>query len=175
MRNTGLIYGNSLYALAKEDGLQDEILTQLNAVGEGFAQNRSLFDVLDAPQISAEEKLKTIDEVFRGCHPYVINTIKLLAESRRCAAVGYMAKQYKKAYNKDHNISDVTAITAVELSPENEEKLVLKLKKLLDSEIVLTKKVDPSILGGIVIRTEGFQIDDSVRRRLDEIKKEIVR
>ncbi len=175
MRDTGRIYGNSLYSLAKDDGVEAEILAQLNAIGEGFNENPAIFSVLDAPQVSAEEKLALIDSVFEGCHPYVINTLKLLTEGRRAAAVGYTAKQYKAAYNKDKGISEVTAITAVPLSAANEEKLVLKLKKLLGGEISLVNKVDPSILGGLVIRTDSLQIDGGVKSRLDEIKKEIVR
>ena len=175
MRDTGRIYGNSLYSLAKESGAEAEILSQLTAIGEGFGENPAVFSMLDAPQVSAEEKLAAIDTVFEGCHPYVINTLKLLSESRRTSAVGYMVKEYRRAYNKDHHISDVTAITAVPLSAENETRLVEKLKKLLGGEIALTNKVDPSILGGVVIRAEGLQIDGGVRSRLDEIKKEIVR
>ena len=175
MRDTGRIYGNSLYSLAKENGVENEILEQLNAIGEGFGENAALFAELDAPQVGAGEKMALIDRIFEGCHPYLINTLKLLTESRRASAVGYMAKQYRAAYNKDKGISEVTAISAVPLSPENEEKLVLKLKKLLGGEIALTNKVDPSILGGVVIRTEGLQIDGGLRSRLDEIKKEIVR
>ena len=175
MRDTGRIYGNSLYSLAKDEGVEAELLAQINALGEGYSENPSLFSALDAPQVSAEEKLALIDKIFEGCHPYLINTLKLLTEGRRCAAVGYMAKQYRAAYNKDHNISEVTAITAVPLSAKNEEKLVLRLKKLLGGEISLTKKVDPSILGGVVIRADGIQIDGGLKSRLDEIKKEIVR
>ncbi len=175
MRDTGRIYGNSLYSLAKDEGAENEILTQLNAISEGFSENPALFSALDAPQVSAEEKLALIDSVFEGCHPYVINTLKLLTEGRRSAAVGYMAKQYRKAYNKDKGISEVTAITAVPLSSENETKLIARLKKLLGGEITLTNKVDPSILGGLVIRADGIQIDGGLRTRLDEIKKEIVR
>lgn len=175
MRDTGRIYGNSLYSLAKDEGVETEILVQLNAVGEGFNENPALFSVLDAPQVSAGEKLDLIDSVFKGCHPYVVNTLKLLTESRRASAVGYMAKQYKAAYNKDKGISEVTAITAVPLSDENEQKLISRLKKLLGGEISLTNKIDPSILGGLVIRTDSLQIDGGVKSRLDEIKKEIVR
>ena len=175
MRDTGLIYGNSLYSLAKESGAETEILAQLNAIEEGCAENSALISMLDAPQVSAGEKLSAIDTIFEGCHPYVINTLKLLSESRRAAAVGYMAKQYRKAYNKDHNISEVTAITAVPLSADNETRLIEKLKKLLGGEIALTNKVDPSIIGGVVIRADGLQIDGGVKRRLEEIKKEIVR
>ena len=175
MRDTGLIYGNSLYSLAKESGAETEILAQLSAIEEGLAENSALLSTLDAPQVSAGEKLAAIDAIFEGCHPYVINTMKLLAENRRAFAVGYMTKQYRKAYNKDNNISEVTAITAVPLSAENEARLIEKLKKLLGGEIALTNKVDPSIIGGVVIRAEGLQIDGGVKRRLDEIKKEIVR
>lgn len=175
MRDTGIIYANSLYSLAKDEGCEEVILNQLCAVGEAAAENNAVFDALDAPQISFEQKSQIIDTVFGGCHPYIANTIRLLAQDRRSSAFGYMVKQYKKDYNKDHNICDVTAITAVPLSPQNEKNLKEKLKKLLGGEIVLTKKIDPSIIGGIVIRTEGLQIDSGVKHRLEEIKQEIVR
>ncbi len=175
MRDTGRIYGSSLYSLAKDENLQDQIRGQLSAINENFVRSRDFFKGLDAPQISLEEKLRTIDAVFEGCHPYVINTLKILAEKRSCGCIGYLFKQYKKMYNIDNDISEVTAITAVPLSKENEKKLIQKLSTLLGGKILLTNKVDPSIIGGVVIRTEGLQIDGGVKHRLDEIKKEIVR
>lgn len=175
MRETGIVYGNSLYALAAEEGVDGEIKEQLNAIYEIYSQNTDFFSALDAPQLPKEEKLKTADEVFAGCHSYVINTIKLLIESRKLSAFGYLVKAYANAYNKARNIAAVTAITAVPLDERSEEALKAKLKKQLGKEIILTKKVDPSILGGVVIRTDGIQIDGGVKRRLEDIKKEIVR
>lgn len=175
MRETGMIYGGSLYALAAEEGADSEIKAQLDALGEIFTENADFFSAMDAPQIPKDEKLKTADAVFEGCHPYVVNTIKLLIERRSLFALGYLVKAYNKAYNKAHNIAEVTAITAVPLEAEAAEAIKTKLKERLGKEIVLTNKVDASVLGGVVIRTDGLQIDGGVRTRLDEIKKEIVR
>ena len=175
MRETGIIYGNSLHALAAEEGCDSIVKEQLAEVEAVRAENPDFFSMLDAPQISAEEKLKIASEVFDGCHPYVVNTVKLLVERRSLAAFGYMVKAYEKAYNKAHNIAVVTAVSAAPLEEKAEAAIVEKLKKQLGKEIVLNKKVDPSVLGGVVLRTDGLQIDGSVRGRLEEIKKEIVR
>ncbi len=175
MRETGIVYGNSLYSLAAEEGIDAEIKGQLAAVADALEQNGDFAAMLDAPQLPREEKLKAADDVFGDCHPYVVNTIKLLIEERRTGAVRYLAKAYEKAYNAAHNIAEVTVITAVPLDKKAEDAVAAKLKKQLGKEIILNKKIDPSILGGVVIRTDGLQIDGGVRHRLEEIKKEIVR
>ena len=175
MRDTGVIYGNSLHSLAAEEGIDALIKAELEAVEEARKENPDFFSMLDAPQLPAEEKLRIAGEVFDGCHPYVANTIRLLIERRSLAAFGYLVKAYEKAYNKAHNIAVVTAVTAVPLDEKAEAELTGKLKKQLGKEIVLNKKLDPSVLGGVVLRTDGLQIDGTVRGRLEEIKKEIVR
>ncbi len=175
MRETGTIYGNSLFSLAADEGLDALIKEQLEAVEAVRAESADFFSMLDAPQLSAEEKLGIADAVFEGCHPYVVNTVKLLIERRSLAAFGYLVKAYIRAYNKAHNITVVTAVTAVELGPEAEASLVEKLRARLGKEIVLKKRVDPSVIGGVTLIADGLLIDGSVRSRLEDIKKEIVR
>lgn len=175
MRETGIIYGNSLHALAAEEGVDALIKEQLAAVEEARAETPDFFSALDAPQLPAEEKLKMTGEVLEGCHPYVVNTAKLLVERRSFAAFGYLVKAYDKAYNRAHNIAPVTAVSAAPLSESEVSAIKEKLKKQLGKEIVLSCRVDPSVLGGVVLRTDGLQIDGSVRGRLEAIKKEIVR
>ncbi len=183
MRETGTIYGNSLFSLASEEGsstlidskLDALIKEQLEAIEAVREEAGDFFSMLDAPQLSTEEKLGIADAVFEGCHPYVVNTVKLLVEKRSLAAFGYLVKAYVKAYNKAHNIAVVTAVTAVELSSEAEASLTAKLRARLGKEIVLKKKVDPSVIGGVTLRTDGLLIDGSVRGKLEDIKKEIVR
>ncbi len=175
MRETGTVYGNSLYALAAEEGIAEEIKAQLDVLSEIYSESGDFFSMLDAPQLQKEEKLKVADAVFDGCHPYIINTIKLLIENRNISAFGYLVKAYEKAYNKANGIEKATAVTAVPLDEGAKEALRQKLEKLTGKKIILNSKVDPSILGGVVIRADGMQIDGGVKGRLEEIKKEIVR
>lgn len=175
MRETGIVYGNSLFALAKEESIDLNLLEELKEIDALFSEEKDFFSMLDAPQISLEEKLKIADDVFAGCNLYVQNTIKLLIEKRSVAAFHYLAVQYEKMCLKAHNIEKVTAISAVPLSQKQQDALKEKLKTQLGKEITLINKIDPSILGGVVLRTDSLQIDGGVKHRLEEIKKEIVR
>ena len=78
-----------------------------------------------------------------------------------------------KMYRKEHGIELVDVITAVPLSDEMSEKLKSKLEAKLSKKIILSVSVDPSILGGIIVRTENSQIDSSVKTRLENVEKQI--
>ena len=102
-----------------------------------------------------------------------MNLIKILCEKRRIAIFRDCIKEYDKLYYEKLGIKRVTAITAVALSDELREKLIKKLELEWNSKIEFTEKVDPSILGGIVLRTDNSQTDASVRSKLEQLKVQI--
>lgn len=175
MRETGIVYGNSLFSLAADEGVDSQIKEELALLKELLSEEKDFFSLLDAPQLSKEERLKMAEDALGSFHPYVLNTVKLLVEGRKTASLSYLISQYEKMYNKAHNIAPVTAITAAPLSESQAESLKVGLEKQFGKEIILTNKINPSVLGGVVLRTDGLQIDGSVKSRLEDIKKEIVR
>lgn len=175
MRETGIAYANSLFALTLEEKTELSVLEELKMLSQIYAEETDFFSMLDAPQIPLEKRLKIADDVFSECSLYVLNTLKLLIEKRRIRALRYLTAQYEKLCLKAHNIEKVTAVSAVPLSQEQLSALTDKLKKHLGKEIRLTNKIDPSILGGVVLQTDSIRIDGGLKHRLDDIRKEIIR
>lgn len=78
--------------------------------------------------------------------------------------------------DKDEKITEIVAkvVTAIPLSEEISVKLEDKLSRLTEKRVVLDKKIDDSVLGGIVVKIGGNVIDGSVKRKLDEIKNDLL-
>ena len=103
-------------------------------------------------------------------HPYVLNFLKILTEKGYIRHFTGCCNAFKRQYNQDNGILEVTAVTAAPLSDELRRKLSDKLSTISGKTIDLTCRVDPSTLGGVRLDWDGKQLDGTVRRRLDDIR-----
>ena len=173
MSSFAIVYAASLFSLAEDEKLCDVFMEQLSDIDAIIGKNREYTILLNSPTLSLEQRTSLIDEAFSSAHEYVVNFLKLLCEKKSAHVFSDCVKEYKKLYNEKNNIENVTAITAVPLDGELREKLVSKLQKDYGKKIQLEEKVDKSILGGIILRTENSQTDASVRTRLRAIRAQL--
>lgn len=173
MKSASVTYAHSLFSLAEDENILEQIFDELNALAGIFEKNPEYAVLLDSPTVNTEERLALIDEAFKDAGEYVRNFLKILCEKKYIHIFPECVKEYEKQYNKKLGIEKVTAITAVPLSDELREKLIRKLEKETGKKIKLELKVDKSILGGIILRTENSQTDASVRARLDNIRTQL--
>lgn len=171
MTQVGSVYGEALYALAREESLSDEILQQLRVLEESFSQEPDFIRLLSAPNLSKEERCKIVDDCFRDkVHIYVLNFLKILTEKGYGRYFGDCVRAYTEQYNLDNGILPVTAVTALPLTGEQKEKLTAKLGKLTGKTIELANRVDAQVLGGVRLDYDGKRVDDTVSHRLDAIR-----
>lgn len=173
MKSAAITYAYSLFSLAEEENKEQEIFEELTELVGIFTKNPDYTVLLDSPTVNVSERCNLIDEAFSECGEYVKNFLKILCEKKYIHIFPECAREYEKQYNKKLGIEKVTAITAVPLSNELKEKLIKKLEKDTGKKIVLAERVDKSILGGIILRTENSQTDASVRARLEGIRAEL--
>lgn len=173
MKSIAVTYAHSLFSLAEEENKEQEIFEELTELEGIFAENPEYTVLLDSPTVNVSERCNLIDEAFSGCCEYVKNFLKILCEKKYIHIFPECVKEYEKQYNKKRGIEKVTAITAVPLGNELKEKLLMKLQKDTGKTISLELRVDKSILGGIILRTENSQTDASVRARLEGIRTEL--
>ena len=163
-------YALSLYEVAKEEKKTAELLEELEAVTQVFADNPDLMKVLKTPSIQFSEKKDTLQNVFGGrIDPYLLNFLMLITEKRRIGLLPEMTEAYKQQYYFEEGICEVHATTAAPMSAELTEKLKAKMCSVTGKKVVLKTKVDPSILGGIVVKVDNKQIDTSVKTRLQAV------
>jgi len=170
MTSVGTVYAQALYSLAKDEGYSEVILKELAVLKESFGAEPDFLRLLAAPNLSKEERCGIVDASFRGkVHPYVLNFMKILTEKGYMRHFADCCKAYRLSYNQDHGILEVTAVTAVPLTKEQNSRLVAKLTKVTGKTIDLVNRVDPSCLGGVRLDYDGKRLDDTVSHRLESI------
>jgi F-type H+-transporting ATPase subunit delta len=166
------VYGQALYSLAYDEGAGEQILVQLKMLADAFAQTPDFITLLSTPSITKQERCQILDDSFRGrVHPYTLNFLKLLTERGYLRFLNECCDEYERLYNADNGILPVTAVTARQLPAELEDKLVKKLAEITGKQIQLTCRLDPKVLGGILVEYDGKQLDGTVARRLDDIRR----
>lgn len=171
MTQVGTVYGEALYDLAKSEELDSLIAQQLDVLEESFRQEPDFLRLLASPNLSKDERCAVLEESFRGqIHPYILNFLKILTEKGYPKQFSNCCAAYRDRYNADHGILPVTAVSAVLLTEDQQQKLTEKLAAMTGKTIALTNRVDPSVLGGIRLDYSGKQLDDTVSHRLDTLR-----
>ena len=164
-------YGLALYELAREEGIVEQILTEISVLEKSFQEEPGFVTLLSAPSVSKKERCQIIDDSFRDqVHPYLLNFMKILTEKGYAKHFEGCCKVFRRQYNEDMGILPVTAVTAVPLREDLRQKLTKKLSSVTGKRIELTCKLDSSCLGGVRLDFDGKQVDGTISRRLEEIR-----
>lgn len=171
MTQIGNVYGQALYDLARSEKLDDEILSQLNALKTAFQQESDFIRLLCSPNLSKAERVQILDDSFRGkIHLYVLNFLKILTEKGYMRSFSDCVSAFTQQYNTDHNILPVTAVTAIAMGEHQVRALTEKLTGLTGKTVILTNRVDSAVVGGVRLDYDGRRLDDTVAHRLSDIR-----
>lgn len=176
MTSEGALYGQSLFDLATEENLTDQLLPQLEMIRQIFAENPDYIRLLSEPSIPRNERLKLLDDAMRGqVHIYILNLLKILLENDLLRDFGACVKRFRALYYEANGIAEAVVTSAVALTGEQAAQLTEKLVRITGKKIILTQKVDASVLGGLRVEVDGRLLDGTVTGRLDEIRKKVNR
>ena len=168
------LYGQSLYDLAAEEKADDQIMEELEAVRGIFRENPDYITLLSEPSIPGKNRIQLLDEAFGGqIHPYLLNFLKILVEKGMLRGFSTCYSTYRKSYNKDHGISEAMVTSAVALDESQAEALREKLEKLSGRKVLLRRRVDEKVLGGLRVELDGRLFDGTVGGRLEELRRRV--
>ncbi len=164
-------YGEALFLLAEENGICETVRDELNILMQIIAENPEYTRLLDTPAIKKAERLQIADEAFSSFSEYLKNLIKILTEARCAHLLPDVERSFAERYNDTRGILSAEIVTAVELNGAQIAAITEKLSKKTGKKILLCAKVDPTILGGVVLRYSDTQLDGSVKTRLDKFEE----
>lgn len=134
-----------------------------------------LFAFLESPRINFEEKGRILRQGLEGVNPLVMNLALLVVARGRLDLVADMVLEYGQLVDEQRGIAHAEVATAVPIELEDKDKLVGYLSDLVGLKIVLTERVDPSIIGGLVARVGDKIIDGSTRSRLLALRESLLK
>jgi F-type H+-transporting ATPase subunit delta len=151
----------------------DRQLTDFLATWDASAALREFFV---NPAIAAVEKVKFLDRLNLklGLQKELRNLLAVLIDNDRIGAVREVAEAYRRQLQEQLGIRQAEIVTARELSEKERGALVAEIAKLAGARVEASFKLDPSLLGGTLVRIGSTVYDGSVRGRLDRLKEALV-
>lgn len=172
MTSTARTYGGALFDLAREDGLEDELLHDIGLVLSVWTELPKYQKLLSAPAIPKKERLALLDEAWDGrVHPHLLHFLKLLCEKGLLRDFPGCAEEYRHRFNEARGILAVCAVTAAPMREQTKDRLRKKLEELTGKQVELRTREDDSLLGGVRLELPDRQLDGTVRHHLDEIRR----
>lgn len=171
--DVGKLYAEALFELSLEMGDPEPVYKELNNYNDIFRTNPDFIKLLFSPVIEIKEKLDIIDKVF-GKDPSVVkNFICLVTEKNRITYIDRITSEFNKRYNQYKNIAEMTVISSIPIKPELCDKLKARLEEKSGKKVVLKVEVDPSIIGGMILKYGNSQIDNSIKGRLKAVAEQL--
>jgi F-type H+-transporting ATPase subunit delta len=173
MEEIAEVYARSLFEVAVEQDKLDLVKEQLGQFADALAGNREVAVFFFSPYFSAEEKKDGLHRAVEGADPIFMNFLEALIERHRTPAIYRIRTDFEVLYDKTNKLLPVQLTSAVELDPDLVKSLGASIGEQTGNEIELSTKVDPEILGGIVLRVGNFILDASIKTRLDQLRREV--
>lgn len=168
------VYADALFELCLDENTLEDTYEELKALKVIFDDNGELLELLSSPAMGEEDKHEVIKNVFDGrVQPTTFNFLNVLSDHGRAKYFGKIYEVFRELYNDKKGIMEAEVVTAEPLSAALEAKLKAKLEAQSGKTVRLTKTIDKSIIGGIIVRYSDSELDGSLRKRLDDLRKSI--
>ena len=173
-RGSAKRYAQATFDIALQRDQLDQWANDLRLVVEAL-QNEEFSTFLEHSKVPLSRKVQTIGEAFPGIDPLVRNLLSLLVSRGLVEMVPDVEEGYQELLDQHRGREKVDVSSAVPLEDSEREQIIRFLTRLINKEVVLDSQVDPSILGGLVIKVGDRLIDGSTRTRLEGLGKELQR
>jgi ATP synthase F1 delta subunit len=175
MEEIASVYARSLFEVAQEQDKLDKIHDELGEFADALDGSRELQVFLFSPYFSTKEKSEGLDKAISGADETFVNFLKLLIEKHRMPVVFRVRAEFDKLWEEENRLLPVTVTSAVELPTATVKQIGDRIGEQTGQKIELSAKVEPDILGGIVVRVGNSIIDASIRARLEQLRKQVAR
>lgn len=165
------VYAETLLRFAEREGALDQATEGLSALDAAIAADQQFARFLEAPQITARNKRSLLRAVFEDkLHPVVMRFLDLVVDKHREPLIPEIAAAWREILDRRANRQGATVTTAVPADPALLERLKAALEKATGKTIALKERIDPELLGGVVVRTGDLVMDASLRTRLATLR-----
>lgn len=165
-------YSQALFNLAEQQNILDQTDDQLLALRQMIEKHPEISNLMSNFTIGLAEKEDFIEKIVpQGTFPLLVNFLKVLSKKKRFRELLAVQEEFHRIYERKRRVEEVAVVSAVPLSRDNASKLQNILKKKFNSDIRLVEQVDPKIIGGLILRYGGNEINASFRSRLEALEQ----
>jgi F-type H+-transporting ATPase subunit delta len=175
MEEIATVYARSLFEVAREQGDLDAVREQLGQFAEAVDENRDLQVFFFSPYFSTEEKKDGLAAMLDDAEPALTNFLELLLEKHRMPALFRIRRQLDALWEEENRLLPVAVTSATKLDKSTLAEIGEQIGKQTGRRVELTSRVEPDILGGLIVQVGNSILDASIANRLEQLRKQVAR
>lgn len=174
MESIASSYGLALFEIAKEEDRLKEFKQDLEFIQEALDQSHLKF--FNQKMISQEDRIALLEKCFKeNVQPMVLNFLKLLVVKGRMTNLFEIIKEYKELYNSALGIVEGIVFSTSILSEDQIKGIETAVSKKEGKKVLLTSKIDESLIGGIKVVIEDHVYDGSIKNKITSLQSELLK
>jgi F-type H+-transporting ATPase subunit delta len=172
MSRAAIRYAKAILETAVSSGKANEVNEDMKSIFTTVGSNADLNEFLASPIIASDLKMNALTEVFSSVQSETKSLFRLLQENKRFELLVDIASQFTAQFDEMNGVEVAKVTTAFPMDAALEAKVLAKVATISDKKITIENSVDPSIIGGFILRIGDKQYNASVANRLQELKRE---
>lgn len=168
------VYARALFEAAQEKGRLEPVRDQLAQVVAAAAEVPELRELLRNPQLDPRARAAALEDVLAGGDELLRNFLLVLVDKGRIGELEEIAQEFERLVAASEGVLSAELTTAIELSDDDERRLLKQIEDASGRKVEATRRVDPGLIGGIVLQVGSHRLDASVRGRLDRLRRTLV-
>jgi F-type H+-transporting ATPase subunit delta len=167
------VYARALFDAALEENKLEPVREQLAEFVAAEAEVPELRELLRNPQLDPRARAKALQDLLADGEELLRNFLLVLVDKGRTGQLEEIAREFERLVAEHEGIVHAELTTAIELSDEEARDLLSRIEDSTGRKVEATRKVDPSLIGGIVLQIGSYRLDASVRGRLNRLRREL--
>lgn len=168
-------YATALMELSLSQGKIEQVEKDIAQFTALIKDSQDFRTFLNSPIIRGSKKIQIYQEVLKGFDELTMRFFKLVTQNGREQLLPEIARQFKQLLDKHRNIVTGTIISSSALDAATKQNIIEKLSTTFHRNLKLQEEVNPSLMGGFIIRIDDKQIDASVASKLKQLRQELVK
>jgi F-type H+-transporting ATPase subunit delta len=173
MEEIAEVYARALFEVAKEHDVLDDVHEQLGQFAQALQDNRDLAVFFFSPYFSTDEKKEALGRAIDDAQPAFMNFLEALIERHRMPVIFRISSRFEQLWDEERKLLPVEVTSAMELDQSTVDGIGERIGEQTGRTVEISSKVDPEILGGIVLRVGNFILDASIRNSLEQLRKQV--
>lgn len=168
-------YSAALFSIAAEENAIEEYESEVKTLCKIMEEDPEFLTILNHPRITSEEKAQIMEKVLKGrISDNLFGLFLLLAKKNREANILEILHAFLELAKEHKGIVTAVVESAVELTDSQLNEIKAKLSENLNKQVEMQAVLNKALIGGVKIRVDGRLIDGSIRKQLDEMKKNLM-
>lgn len=168
------IYARALFDAAKDHDRLQPVADDLGDFVASVREVPELRALLENPQLEPRAKVGALEDILGGVDVLVRNFLLLLTERGRAGQLEDTYRELERLVAAEQGQLNVELTTAFELSDDEAQRILGQIEQASGRTVVASRKVDPDLIGGLVVQAGSMRVDASVRGRLERLRHELL-